>query len=87
LWGWILAGVPGSRLVLKSSALSFPERLIVCWTPSSTPGSIPRRVHLRGWIGERRHHLDAYGDIDIALDTFPYHGTTTTCERCGWACR
>jgi predicted O-linked N-acetylglucosamine transferase (SPINDLY family) len=80
LWGRILAGVPHSRLVLKSSALSFPDTVDRLLDGFEHAGVDPARVDLRGWIGERQQHLDAYGDIDIALDTFPYNGTTTTCE-------
>ena len=80
MWGRILAGVPGSRLVLKSSALNFPDTVDRVTDALERNGVDPSRVDLRGWLGERQQHLDAYGEIDIALDTFPYNGTTTTCE-------
>jgi predicted O-linked N-acetylglucosamine transferase (SPINDLY family) len=43
-------------------------------------GIARERVELLDWLPSRKAHLDLYGRIDIALDTFPYNGTTTTCE-------
>ena len=38
------------------------------------------QVELVGYLARREDHLAMYSRIDIGLDSFPYNGTTTTCE-------
>ncbi|MGE5505698.1 MAG: tetratricopeptide repeat protein [Actinomycetota bacterium] len=79
-WSAILARVPGSRMFVKSKQLDEPatrDRLAAAF---AAHGISPERLDLRGWITDRDGHLGAYGLVDIGLDTFPYNGTTTTCE-------
>ena len=80
MWGTILAAVPGSRLVLKAAALGFPDTVERLLEACERNGIEPSRVELQGWIKGRGEHLAHYDEVDIALDTFPYNGTTTTCE-------
>jgi protein O-GlcNAc transferase len=78
-WSRILNAVPQSRLVIKSGALSdtaAKDRLI---TRFDQHGIGQERLAFR----ENSSHaemLAEYGDIDIALDTFPFNGGMTTLE-------
>ena len=38
------------------------------------------RVRMIGFIPSSSSHLGTYNEMDIALDPFPYNGTTTSCE-------
>ncbi|MCA3006056.1 MAG: hypothetical protein LW650_06435 [Planctomycetaceae bacterium] len=94
LWAAVLRAVPDSVLLLKNAALGLPR--VRVGPPSEAEaknetvrdlrarlaalGIGPERVRLLGVTAEVADHLRAYGEVDIALDTFPYHGTTTTCE-------
>lgn len=79
-WARLLHAVTGSRLVLKNHVLNAPAEANFIRHEFKTRGIAPERLTLRGVTAGRREHLEAYADVDIALDTFPYHGTTTTCE-------
>ena len=79
-WAEILRRVPGSRLALKNKALSEPEPRAWLLERLAKSGVAGERVPMSGAIASLSGHLDAYGYIDVALDTWPYHGTTTTCE-------
>ncbi len=38
------------------------------------------RLEFLGWVADGPSHLSTYQRVDVALDPFPYNGTTTTCE-------
>ncbi len=79
LWRSVLDLVPGSRLSLKS--IIGDDKII-----SSDIKRMISRAGLAGRVdliepkANSLEHMLAYGNIDIALDTFPYAGTTTTFE-------
>jgi predicted O-linked N-acetylglucosamine transferase (SPINDLY family) len=80
LWGEVLASVPGSRLLLKSNGLDEPRQQERARERLAQAGIDVGRVELIGRIAGAAEHLGCYRRVDVALDTFPYHGTTTTCE-------
>lgn len=80
LWADILKRVPHSRLLLKHDMSHDPvvrERVLEAFR---SRGVSDGRVELLQRSRNRSSHLETYARIDIALDPFPYAGTTTTCE-------
>jgi protein O-GlcNAc transferase len=80
LWAELLSAVPDSRLLLKSAgaaATSSQQYLREYLTRREIAAD---RVEMLGRIRESRKHLEVYHRVDVALDTFPYNGTTTTCD-------
>ncbi len=80
LWARILAAVPGSRLYLKSMALGTDSVKLALQEQFAAAGIDSGRLMMRVVTRTPLEHLAEYGKVDIALDTFPYNGTTTTCE-------
>jgi predicted O-linked N-acetylglucosamine transferase (SPINDLY family) len=79
LWARILHAVPGSRLLLKDTALGDAAMQKRVREDLAKLGIAPGRVELRGGT-PRLEHLAAYHDVDIALDPFPQNGGVTTWE-------
>ena len=79
-WGRLLARVPDSRLRLKAKAFEDERTRRYHQDRFAAVGVASDRLELIGHIDDPRGHLAAYGEIDLALDPFPYNGTTTTCE-------
>lgn len=80
LWGRIMAAVPNARLQLKGRGLSEAPVRAAYLERFARVGLASERVDFIERTAGTAEHLALYRDIDIALDTFPYHGTTTTCE-------
>lgn len=79
-WARILLAVPESRLLLKSRMADEEAMRAPLIGRFAAAGIAPDRILFRPPTRSEADHLAAYGDIDVALDPFPYNGTTTTCE-------
>ncbi len=79
-WARIMREVAGSRLVMKAKRLGEADvrnRYLKLFADQGVDGD---RLELIGWQQSPADHMALYRRIDIALDPFPYNGTTTTCE-------
>jgi predicted O-linked N-acetylglucosamine transferase (SPINDLY family) len=80
IWAELLNRVPGSHLMLKSSAFHDATTKSTFMGAFLQQGISAERLHFIGHVSSSTEHLNTYQHVDIALDTFPYNGTTTTCE-------
>jgi predicted O-linked N-acetylglucosamine transferase (SPINDLY family) len=79
-WASILRCVPGSQLFLKSIGTESSTTQDALRTRFSRHGIAPDRIVFARFADDALQHLALYARIDISLDTYPYNGTTTTCE-------
>lgn len=77
LWCEILRQVPESRLLLKHRLMGTETGRKYISNRLLKHGLPIERIEMRGLSTD---YLAEYGDMDIALDTFPYPGGLTTCE-------
>lgn len=79
LWARVLTQT-GGRLILKAPSFGAAATVRRYRSMFEHHGIAPSRVEFHGFVASTREHLARYGSVDIALDPFPYVGTTTTCE-------
>jgi len=84
----ILRRVPNSRLLIHhiSAELSSPQdeaRRRILSELQSRGIKDPSRISFHSVVASLHAHARILASVDIALDSFPYTGTTTTCD-CLW---
>ncbi len=79
-WARLLRRVPRARLMLKGGAFAHPDTIAWARACFVAEGIDPERLDLTKPLAGQNEHLASYGRLDIALDPFPYNGTTTTFE-------
>ena len=78
-WSAVLRACPGSRMLLRNRALDQASNRADLLARFAAEGIGPERLDLLGGA-PHDEFLRSYDAIDIALDTFPYNGGTTTAE-------
>lgn len=79
-WMKVLSSIPNSRLLLKSKNLAEHTEEGRIRNLFLEHGLKSERLILRGHSPTVKAHLEAYSDVDVCLDTYPYTGCTTTAD-------
>jgi predicted O-linked N-acetylglucosamine transferase (SPINDLY family) len=79
VWERILLAVPNARFAIKTKEFLTPK-LKKQFIDSFKDKSVLSRIDMLPYSDTYTEHLPDYNKMDISLDTFPYSGTTTSCE-------
>lgn len=85
VWSRVLNACPNSRLMLKSAVLADPAVRRQTLDRCTQHGLDLNRIELRGPT-ELSLMMQEYLEVDIALDTFPYNGGTTSLQALWMGC-
>ncbi len=80
LWARVLQAVPNSRMVLMASSLADAGTRTLFQQHFVSRGITADRVDLLPPVVPLTRFLAEYARLDIALDSLPYNGGTTTCD-------
>ena len=83
LWARILQAVPGATLRLRHTGFASPgvcDQILRRFAAQGLGTQAASRIVIHGPTDNAKLMLSEYHKVDIALDTFPYSGMTTTCE-------
>jgi tetratricopeptide (TPR) repeat protein len=80
LWARLLERVSGSRLLLKAYNLGDPAVVDVVRRRFVAAGVASSRLIFVGALTDPAEHFRAIGEIDVALDPFPFNGGKSTCD-------
>lgn len=78
-WARVLQAVPASRLFMKTKALGDAGVAAEYRERFARHGIAPESLRFEG-ASPRSEYLEAYHEVDIALDPFPFPGGTTSVE-------
>tara|TARA_B110000037_G_scaffold219928_1_gene286214 strand:- start:193 stop:1854 length:1662 start_codon:yes stop_codon:yes gene_type:complete len=76
VWSKILSNIKNSRLILKSSHNYFNKNL----KQKFKKNKVLNQITFLSKKDSFEEHINEYKKIDLALDTFPYNGVTTSFE-------
>ena len=80
LWAQVLKTVKNSKLLIKAKSLNDLNTQQSFLNSFASLDIEPSRLIIGNYESSIEIHLRSYHQIDISLDTYPFHGGTTTCQ-------